>query len=284
MVGLSLGFRLINLIIPANPDTIKVVGKHGNWIIQKDYDFHRKIEEIKNKPTIALETYTIEHEKQHSHAQAEELIAEFQHICLCLSYLFGSAVTFERSLPFSDINFIQVGDGFPRMRHFLPDNHIVVTPQELEAKLNKMISLFDQKKLANNIHIIIHHFLDSNYCWSLEDLFLDACTVLEIVKQNEIRRQNRKLKFYKAIESTSQNLSISIPGRDFIKMRNDLIHEGHLSKTTFPGHTKSECADVVCGVLNWIDEYVHSVFMISPVSRVRYPKHKFDTLNSYTTW
>jgi hypothetical protein len=282
---LNIGFRLINFIVPDALDEFKIIGKHGNWIVKKEHDYDEKTNELKRKPTIALETYTIEHENSHDHSVTEELLEEVRHICLSLSYLCGTAITFERSLPFSDVNFITVGDGFPRMRHLIPDNHVVSNFHEFETKLNLMVENFDDNENDNNANIIIHHLLDSNYCWSLEDLFLGLCTVLEIIKQNERRRtNNRNMPFYNSIVSVSGHLNITVLNQDFKNMRNDLIHEGHLSKVTFPGHTKSECADVICDVLNWVDEYLHAIFAINPVDSIRCPANALAGLNSYTTW
>ena len=106
-----------------------------------------------------------------------------------------------------------------------------------------------------------------------------------MIKQNERRRLgNDRLTFFEGIDSATSNLQITNLSWDFTKMRNDLIHEGHLSGTNYPGHTKAECSEVVADVLNWIDEYIHGLFGIIPVTKVRYPRQVLSSLNSYTTW
>jgi len=284
-----LGFCLLNLFIPNNPDELILNGNHGEWRLAKDVDFDNKLQTITSKRTICLETYTITHDHSlggsGSSRIADELLKELNYVCLSLSYLTGSAVTFERSLPMSDITFIQVGDSFPRMRGLSSSDPVTFDQYDFKEKLDTMINAFERNQNTNNINIIIHHLLDSTYCWSLEDLFLSLCTVLEIIKQNERRRTgNSRLYFYDSIASVARHLGITVLNEDFKNMRNDLIHEGHLSKIKFSGHTKSECSDVVCDVLNWIDEYVHAIFSLGDVKNTRYPRNTLSGLNSYTTW
>ena len=280
------GFRLINLLIPGDPAAIKIAGVIDNWTVSKTANYERSRNDLRDKPTCAVETYDIFTDTDyHATLPDVRLLSEFKHLCLVFSYLTGTAITAERSLPMSAIMPISFGDGFPRMRQMLSENSVCIDANEFSAKVNLMISSYDAVEQDFNISILLHHWLDSLYFWSIEDLFLGACATLEIIKQNERRRTgNKNLHFYDAIDSTSVNYGITRLSPDFKNMRNDLIHEGHLSKKCFPGKTKAECAHVVFDVLCWVDEYVHAIFGMCPINKVRYDLRMLQHQNSYTTW
>jgi hypothetical protein len=68
------------------------------------------------------------------------------------------------------------------------------------------------------------------------------------------------------------------------KMRNDLVHEGHLAKNHFIGHSKNDCANVCEDVLSWIDEFFHAIFDLGIIRNKRFTRNCMYGLNSYTTW
>ncbi|OQW91540.1 MAG: hypothetical protein BWK78_04325 [Thiotrichaceae bacterium IS1] len=290
-----IGFGLTNLLIPNDPESLRIQTQNGTWVIAKERDFANKKQQITERRTVCLETYSIEFKDNTSSEVAglpfSRILTlvkeEARPICLSLSYLTGSAVTFSRPLPQSDVDYIS--DGLPRMRGLSSAKAVTTEPIDFEKKVNLMVNNFAQNVQQNCVDIIIHHLLDATYWWSLEDLFLSTCTILEIIKQNQIKQMGPLLRkedknFYNAIKSMAERLGLTILSHDFVDMRNDLIHEGHLSKNKFANHSKSDCANVVCDVLNWIDEYVHSILRLGAVTTTRYPQDSLEGINSYTTW
>ncbi len=75
----------------------------------------------------------------------------------------------------------------------------------------------------------------------------------------------------------------SLPqSHDVVKMRNDLIHDGTLSGTSFNNRNAADCNIVVAAALNWIDSYLHAALALGPVRNVRFDPHSFDNLNAYS--
>ena len=131
--------------------------------------------------------------------------------------------------------------------------------------------------------ILIHHFLDALGCWSFEDFYLSATTLLQIIAATEERiTGNSNLSYFSAVQSASQRVGITSLNRDFKDMRNNLIHEGKLLGGQFSGKDIEACAIVAADLMNWFDEYIHAVMNLGVVRNKRYSKQDFMTLNAYS--
>jgi len=280
---MKLGFNIVNLIVLEESANLTITGSNGNWDIRQHPNYSDNRTAIESRVHAAI-TYIADHDDL-GFRKDEEVLDELINLCLTFSYLTSNAVTINQSTVYSRINFLSVGDGFPRDRGISGINPVVENQTDFTTATNQMIRLFNQNIFNYHIDVIIQYWLDILSCWSLESLFLGACTILEIIKQCERRRTgNANMYFYDAIVSVSIHLGITVLNRNWIDMRNDLIHEGHLSKIRFPNKTKFECIEVCEDVMLWIDEFVHAIFALGTIKHKRFDRGSLGQLNSYTTW
>lgn len=282
-MGETLGFNLVNFIVPIEPTDLTIIGKNGDWTIRLHSNYSINRQTINSRVNAAI-TYIADHEDL-GFIKDEEVLVELTNLCLTFSYLTSNAVTIKCSTNYSRVSFVQIGDGFPRDRGISGIDPIIVNQLDFISVANLMLLLFNQNKTDYHIDVIIHYWLDILSCWSLENLFLGACTILEIIKQCERRRLGKpNLYFYDAIASTSRNLKISVLNRDWINMRNDLIHEGHLSKVKNPNKSKSDCIEICEDLMLWIDQFIHAIFNLGSIKYNRFDRGSLEQLNSYTVW
>lgn len=268
---------------PDEPINLTFTGRNGNWDIRRHPNYANNRQMLNSRVHAAV-TYIADHEDL-GFRKDDEIFDELITLCLTFSYLTSNSVTMNQSTMYSRISFLQVGDGFPREKGITDINPVVENQNDFILATNQMLPLFDQNKTDYHIDVIIQYWLDILSCWSLENLFLGACTILEIIKQCERRRTgDANMPIYDAIVSVSTHLGITVLNRDWIKMRNDLIHEGHLSKVQFPNKTKFACIDVCEDVMLWIDEFVHAIFALGTIKHNRFDRGSLGQLNSYTTW
>ena len=280
---MKLGFNIVNFIVPEEPFDFKIEGNNGIWEFQQHFNYNPNREALNTRVHAAV-TYIADHDDLGMHKD-DEILNELIHLCLSFSYLTSNAVTVKQSTDYSRISFIQVGDGFPRERGISNIKQVFNNQRDFIIATNQMIKSFDQNKIDYNIEVIIHFWLDIISCWSLEDLFLGACTILEIIKQCERKRTgNTNMHFYDAIVSVSTHLGLTVLNRDWINMRNDLIHEGHLSKVRFPNKSKLDCIKVCECMMLWIDEFIRAIFGLGIMKQKRFDNGSLVQLNSYTTW
>lgn len=273
-----IGFRLVNLLIPGTQNELKIKTKNGEWTLVREQQYDKLAQGLQNRVSCA-ETYFVTHDKK-----TDDVFDELLYICLATSFLSGSAVTVSRSLPSSEIMIFEAGPRFPRERGLSIIGPIYSQPSDFEIALSAIVDGFERATCNNNIEVIIHHWLDSLSCWSLEDQYLSACTILEIIKQTERRRNgNPNQHFYDAIVSASNHYKIRVMSRDWISMRNDLVHDGKLSGSKFQNKDVVQCNALSKDVLHWLDEYVFAVFGIARLITNRYDDPTL-LLNSYTVY
>jgi hypothetical protein len=85
-----------------------------------------------------------------------------------------------------------------------------------------------------------------------------------IVKQREIATVGSKMTYFDGMLSTSTRYVIPPLGQDLQKHANDIVHEGVLSGSNFPGKSKVDCARVIADTLNWLDHYILNVLALRP--------------------
>lgn len=277
-----LGFNVINLIVPDEPGSFDVNGSIGTWNFKK-FDNYDENVKVLSSGVHAVMTYIADHPDLGS-THDDTMFEEIAHLCLLSSFLSSNTVTINSTTVYSRFTIMQVGDGFPREKGLSGFQSICQNKDEFKDNLELMLASFSTVETDWHIELIIHYWLDSLSCWSLENLYLSACTILEVIKQGEIRRTGSNLHFYDAIESVSNHFGITVLNRDWIKMRNDLIHEGHLSKARFAGKSKQECIEVCEDVMNWLDEFVFAAFNIGALPAQRFGRGSLGNINSYSTW
>ena len=279
----KLGFNIVNLIVPSEPTTLNIRGTNGAWELRQHPNYTSNRQALNSRVHAAV-THIIDHDDL-GLTKDDELLTELVNTCLAFSYITSNSVTMNRSTIYCRISFLQVGDGFPRDRGITGIDPIIQNGNDFTTAIEMMISKFESNKTDYHADLLIQFWLDILSCWSLENLFLSVCTILEIIKQCERRRTgNAGLHFYDAIESISNHLGLTVLSRDWINMRNDLIHEGHMSKVRFPGKSKWDCIEVCENVMGWLDDFFHEIFDLGPVKHVRFSRGSLSQLNSYTTW
>lgn len=280
-----IGFRFINLLVPGDPDQFTVNGAHDIWTFSKEADFAARKAAIETEHKNA-ETYVGEHPVAGADGAAavEGTVGELLPLCLGASYLTGRSVTVKRSIPPSDVALLQVGPRFPRERAIDAAEACVNNSAEFEQAMAAFLTAYPGAGAAEKVRLVVHHRLDALACWSLEDLYLSATTILQVVADTE---ESRALiahhpSFFKYLTAAAGRFGIPGLNHDIVKMRNDLIHDGTVSGTHFSGKTEAECKAIAVQVLNWIDTYFHAALNLGPVHRVRFDAHSLDGLNSYS--
>jgi hypothetical protein len=283
-----LGHWLANLVVPGDPDDFTISTSAGQWRFSKAPDFLEARDAVLNTDRCA-ETYAIEHCGIYTGSRAaaidgadEELIP----ICLGASYLTALSVAPTRSLPASEVSFIQVGSHFPRVRSMGSGFPIVTTEAEFVLALELFVRAYPATGRIEKIRLISHHFLDALAFWSLEDLVLSTTTILEIIAataKGVAAAQGTAVPTFSArLNYAAARFGLPALPSDFRSMRNDLVHEGTLSGTLFPGKDAEDCGRAAAEALDWIDSYLWAALGLGPVPDPRFAKEGFRGANSFS--
>lgn len=278
-----IGFWVVNLLIPEEPNELIINTNSGKWLFHKSENYDKLKRAILNGQ--CAHTYTIENEvtMDDGSAACDACMEEMTPILLGASYISGLSVTSKQSLANSDATIIQASDHWPRERAMGKGNCCVTSAKEFAEILEKFVMAWPAKASQEKLLILIHHFLDALGCWSFEDFYLSATTLLQIIAATEEQiTGNSNLSYFAAVQSASQRTRILNLTRDFKDMRNNLIHEGKLLGGSFTGTDIEACSIVAADVMNWFDAYVHAVMNLGPVKRERYSKLDFMSLNAYS--
>jgi len=278
-----LGFWLINMMIPGDPEQASITTCSGTWFFQRIAEFAKCKNAISNNQ--CAHTYSIEiaTSMRDGAAACDAALDEMIPLLLGSSFLSGLAVTSKNSLPHSEVSIIQPTSHWPRERSMGDGNPCINTSDEFFQTLGKFIAVWPTVSQSEKLLILIHHWLDALGCWSFEDLYLSATTLLQIIAATEERLTgNRDLSYFQAIQSAASRVGIKPLSRDFKDMRNNLIHEGRLLGGKFAGTDIEACSVVVSDLMNWFDDYVHAIVNLGPVKRKRYSKYDFMSLNAYS--
>jgi len=275
-------FGLSNLVVPGVPTPFSISMTSGNWNISPLGDYNQRVEKIKSDLSCGI---TFEISNDDPDIRNQEFFHDLRNVCLCFSYLSGSAVALRSTGFRSDCILLQTGDGFPRERPLSPTPAFCESYGDIQRHVATMIKSFNIACQENHVDIIIHHWLDAMYSWSLEDFYLSGCTILELIKWNQRRKDNNEaLTLQEALKSAHKAYMRASPNQDWINMRNDLIHDGKLSARKFANHSKQDCIKVACDVFDWIDQYLASILDLPWRSTSRFDHKDLRGTNSYTTW
>lgn len=277
-----LGFWLVNMIIPGDPEEARITTSSGEWFIQRNANFVECKEAMRSNQ--CAHTYSIEiaTSMDDGAAVCDASMSDMTPILLGSSFLSGLAVTSKISLPHSDVKIIQPTSHWPRERSMGDGNPCINTSDEFIQTLERFIVAWPTAGQTEKILILIHHWLDAIGCWSFEDFYLSATTLLQIIAATEEHLTGNSLKYFPAIQSASRRVGIPTLSRDFKDMRNNLIHEGKLLGGSFAGTDILACSTVAADLMNWFDAYIHSVLNLGAVKRNRYSRGDFVGLNAYS--
>lgn len=277
-----IGFWVVNLLIPGEPDACKIRTASGGWTLEK-YDYYLASKDAISRGQCA-HTYAIENDVSMSNGAAacDTSLEELTSLLLGASYLSGLSVTAKTSLPYSDVSIIQANDHWPRERAIGDGNSCVNTQEEFVDNLEKFVASWPLVAPREKILILVHHWLDALGCWSFEDFYLSATTLLQIIAATQERIKGNSLYYFDAVTLASTRVGITSLKEDFKDMRNNLIHEGKLLGGKFIGKDREACSIVAADVMNWFDEYIHVVMNLGKVKRRRYSKDDFMRLNAYS--
>lgn len=287
MDSFYIGHRLTNLIIPGEPDSLTVVTPAGSWELRKDpryEEYKRAIAEGK-----IAETYMVEISCTYTGSRAAAMDAvddELVPLCLAASYVTGLSVAPSRSLPASQVTFMQVGPHFPRPRAMGLGFPACPDDTSFARAVADFVAAYPTKGMDENIRLIAHHFLDALAFWSLEDLVLSTTTILEIIAITAKRvagAQGQMIKdFTPRLAFAAARFNLPNLPPDFRNMRNDLVHEGTLSGQKFPSKDAFACGVAVAEALDWIDEYVFAAMGLGKPAQPRFIGEAFGGANSFS--
>lgn len=277
-----LGFWLVNMIVPGDPEKASITTSSGKWFIQRSANFDACKEAMRNNQCAHTYSIEIETSMNDGAAACDASMKEMTPILLGSSFLSGLAVTSKTSLPHSDVTIIQPTSHWPRERSMGDGNHCINISDEFFQTLESFIAAWPTVGQTEKILILIHHWLDALGCWSFEDFYLSATTLLQIIAATEKHLTGNSMNYFPAIQSASRRAGIPPLSRDFKDMRNNLIHEGKLLGGRFAGTDILACSTVAADLMNWFDDYVHSVLNLGAVRRKRYSRGDFVGLNAYS--
>lgn len=186
----------------------------------------------------------------------------------------------------SDVMFVSVGHYFPRERAMGSGWPMEVKFSDFLSDLETFIVGYIAVERSEKARLLIHHWLDALAFWSLEDLTLSATTILEIIAataQNIASSSGQNIgNFSQRIDYAADRFSLPHLGPNFRKMRNDLVHEGHLSGSRFPNKSHTDCAEAVSEALDWTDRYLCAIFGLGNPRAKRFTKSTFLGVNAFS--
>jgi len=287
MATLYIGFWLTNLIIPGDPASVTLTTPAGSWEFRRHDQFDEFKVAVCERGQCA-ETYSCEGTASYSgtlSAALEGLFEELIPLCLGASYLTGLSVSPTRSLPHSEIGFLQVGDHFPRQRAMASAFPIIRSESDFVAMLERFVASYPGAGTTEKARLLCHHWLDALAFWSLEDLVLSTGTVLEVIAATAETASPAGVDvgtFNKNLAYAAQRFGLANLPADFRKMRNDLVHEGVLSGSKFPNKNREECGAAAAEALDWIDSYIFAALSLGQVPAPRFAPEGFRGANSFS--
>lgn len=255
-----LSFAIADLFL--NEIDFTVPSRFGVWEFERFNEYHEIKKNI--QPGQCATTFTATNSEvtpRVSHSEFDETIHDLLDICLFFSYCTGKCVTPRKNTLGSDIKYIEFGDNFLLSKNIEGINPININSQYGVVLKDIIISNTCQVDI-NQFRLLVTYWLNGITCFSLEDLFLGLCVVMDIVKQCEKTFHRRNFSFFEGMQAASTRFNINELSRDYTKMRNDLVHEGKLSGNNYNDKTKTECAETIVQVLNWLDFYFAKILGI----------------------
>ena len=264
-----LELAIANLVTDENSFDIPSV--LGSWNFKRVSDYGRYLDEIKNGMcantfVASIDAVDLKTKEGDFKAVCNEIID----ICLTLSFLNANCVAVSGSTKQSDIQFFTFGDSFIRPRGIVGFPPFLAGPSIGRLFSNWLANSYPNYQ-SRKLRLLLSHWLSGLTCFTLEDIFLSTGVQMDQIKQLE----GPNLYYYDGMLAASVRYSLVPLNRDYVAMRNDIVHEGVLSGTRFNGKSKAECAKVIADVLNWLDAYILAVLNIH-VNVTGYSRWKGD--------
>jgi hypothetical protein len=279
-----LGIVIANLLIPNNPSSLILKPTNIEWTLTRCPNFSTAQQAMQSGQ--CADTYFLDTPislDTHGRGVADTALDEMTPILLGAAYATGLAVTSHRSTMSSEVKIMQPSEHWPRARALDQASPITSSEMEFVEVVEKFVRSWSTQGQTEKALLLIHHWLDGLACWSLEDLYLSATTLLQIiVATEEGRRGGKRLTFFDGVNLAADNYGLRKLSTDFKDMRNELIHDGRLIGTRFAGPDKHSCCLLAADVLNWIDEYIHAALALGTPRKTRFSHSDFVNLNAYS--
>jgi hypothetical protein len=278
-----LSFHVTNLLVPGDPNKINLTLPSGTWTLERQPNFDQSKEAIAGGQ--CAETYFLENPVPLAAGAAvvDRAFAEITPTLLAASYLTGLSVTVQRSTMGSEVPIMHASEHWPRARALDQPSPVISSAAEFSDLAVLFVQGWSHAGQTEKARLLAHHWLDALGCWSMEDLYLSATTLLQVIVATEATKQRkRRFDFYPGVAAAAKRMKIRTLSDDFKNMRNELIHDGPLISTRFHGPDKAACAVVVAEVLNWFDEYIHVALGLGAPRRTRFGVADFMNLNAYS--
>ncbi|MNK75640.1 hypothetical protein D3C87_951830 [compost metagenome] len=303
----QLSFFITNLLIPGDPQRTAISTPSGGRTLERvaDYERAKKIITAARGPRaseLPIEnTYIVEHVsfgQQSAAAVDEKTCDELTPILLAASFATGMSVTVRDGALAGTSLMGNPPPKWPRPRAMDGPSWVVSAPYEFQALVNAFVKSWPRVGLEEKVLLLVHHWLDALACWSMEDLYLSATTLLQVIAATEEKKmfaermragkgkrhvgwgrpEETKVYFYAALKKASNRMIIRKPSFEAKEMRDSLVHEGSLrgewmkkverKRLAGIGENADDggdrltdqdiCAGIVADVMNWFDEYVHA--------------------------
>jgi len=278
-----LSFFVVNLLLPGDPHTLVLATPSGTWTLERFAEYATSKAAIaEGKCAI---TYYLEHPitLAAGGAAVDASFNEITPILLGASYATEMSVTVSSSTRGSELQILQTSDHWPRERAMSSASPIINSSAEFVSLAEQFVGTWGGAGRTEKALLLVHHWLDALACWSMEDLYLSATTLLQVIVATEAARQGvQRLSYYPGVTAAAQRMGIQVLSDDFKNMRNELIHDGRLIGARFAGPDRVACAVVVAEVLNWFDAYLHAALSLGALRRIRFNQASFMGLNAYS--
>jgi hypothetical protein len=283
-----LGHDLCNLFVPEEPASFELRTPASLWVLSRDLKYAESKEHVFNRGGCAI-TYALSTEIKVTGGRAAAIdaaLGELLPICLGASYITCMTVRPVRDLPMSAVQFLSVGHHFPRERAMGSGWPMADNLSDFIADLENFVRGYIAVEHSEKARLLIHHWLDAMAFWSLEDLTLSTTTILEIIAATADRTATagggNLSTFAKRIDHAADRFGLPHLPPNFRNMRNDLVHEGHLSGSRFPNKSNADCAEAVSEALDWTDCYLCEIFGLGRPRKRRFLKNTFFGVNSFS--
>jgi hypothetical protein len=198
-----LSFFVVNLILPDDPETVTIGTASGTWTLTRYAEYE------KSKAAIAegkcANTYYLEHPATlAAGAAVDRAFDEITPLLLAASYATGMSVTVKSSTMGSELTILQTSDHWPRERAMGQGSPVFKTATEFQDLVQSFVAAWSAAGQTEKARLLVHHWLDALACWSMEDLYLSASTLLQIIVATEAARQSQRLTYYNGVSAAAQ--------------------------------------------------------------------------------
>ncbi|WP_146056467.1 hypothetical protein [Methylobacterium sp. V23] len=273
---------VVNLLIPGDPQKLTLNLPSTKWNLDQVPEYADRKQAMAGFQ--CAETYTLSSSVSNIGSPAfNAAFEDLTPIFLACSYATGLTVTSRHSGPGSEVLMIQGSEHWPRDRAMDAPSYVFSSSSEFVDLVERFVVAWPTAGKTEKARLLIHHWLDAIVCWSMEDLYLSATTLLQVIVATEAGKQGKQeLRFYDGVEAAAQRYGLNVLSSNFKNMRNELVHDGQLIGRRFAGPDKFACANVIVEVLNWLDNYMHAALSLGAVRKQRFKPSDLYNLNAYS--